>query len=453
MNRESISIQNNYKPPFFIVKIYIWSIIFEQLVFFSFGASGDKFGIPLSFSRFLQFFILLFLFYTYIIRNFKLNLKFDKYFTTYFIITLISTILSFLFFKTYDLDFNIIAGIQTILKGKYIRPFFDMFITLYYYFYFIILPSFFISNKNSLDYYISKTFFVLKLFLILGFLDLFISPLIGQALITRHIDDSIDVGFRFHSFGGEPRETFVFLTFNLVLLIFLNFTNYKIKNYKMYIIFIIISLILTQSSSGIFGFLFGSFIALIYFVFKKSKKAIYTFSIITIVFFILLYLIQFSDRTIAYLEAFKDLIDILKSGVELPYLLVQTAVNFLPLWDLILQLSNFDFLHAFFGSGFNACAFYNMKYFKMPDFSNPHAQITILLFDSGIICFYFYLLFITKPFLNFFKYISSSKKFTPFIIFFLFIGSSLAHRSLSPLILIGLINTYIFFKRNIQPNS
>lgn len=434
-----------------LAKFYICSLIFEPLLYFTMASGGQATGIPLSLSRILQIIVVAgFLskvlrargpFLTYQLSFFKFN----RHFLYYIFSMLVASMLGIFLFRSYEINIhsNLFASTGEadvpFLKSRYIRPFFDVFLLLYYYFYFIILSTYFINTVSALRYFFIFFIRILYLVLLFGFLDLLFAFFTGSALIKRHFGEATDVGFRFHSFAGEPRDAFVYLVFASCVLVIYQTLFQGIKNSKLLLYLLLLALILTQSASGILGIFIGGVLALSYFLGKLNKKAFYFLGIFLCLIWIIAMLIPYSPRMQLYIDGFGGLYDNLKSGAELPYILLVQSVNFLPFWGMFNQILQFNFIQFFLGSGFSTAAYYNMNFIGDYSYSNPNSQITRILFEGGIIGFVLYLAFLTKPVLSFFNTFLVKEKHNAIFIFFLLTGSALAHRSQTPFILLGLI--------------
>lgn len=435
-----------------ISRVYIWSLIFEPLLYFVYASAGQSTGIPLSVSRILQmivlisFFLRLMLTRRSIVHQQLFSIHLNKYFVYYLLILLVSSFFGIFIFHSYEVNIksSIFNGESEVpfLKSKFMRPVFDIFLLLYYYFYFIILARHFFNSGKAIRYYFK--YFILSFYGILffGFVDLGFSFLIGSALIKRHFGESTDVGARFHSFIGEPRDAFVYLVYAGLILVIYHVLYSKIRYSSIMIYLILAAVILTQSASGILGILIGGILAIIYFLAKGHKKAFYFLGIFAALIIFVIILIPYSPRTELYIEGFSSLYDELKSGNELPYILLVQSVNFLPFWGMFNQLLNYNYFQFLFGSGLSSAAYYNMNYIGDYSYSNPNAQITRILFDGGIVGFIMYLLFLIKPALQLLKTLPGKAGYNGIFLFFLLTGSGLAHRSLIPFILTGLVLAY-----------
>jgi len=427
------------------------------MTYFNLAGSGQAVGIPFSLSRLLQIFIIIYLALKYLSINrlrlliyFKL-LKINKNFVFYVFTILLSTALGLFFLNSYDLNkFGLLADRNQfsdgILKSNYFRPFFDLFILLYYYFYFIILPLLFFKNSHAFFYLIKWTFFTIYVNLVIGYLDLFISPLIGKSLIPRHIDDDVDVGFRFHGFLGEPRDAFIYLCFSLFLVLMAKYFHFKVFKPKVITLLILAALAFTQSGSGIFGIIIGGSISFFYFLNRKSVYAIKFLLIALILAGGIIVLVNNSPRLMAYAESFSEIMSYVSSGDKIPDILLSFAVNYLPLVAMYNYFLASNFYPILFGSGLSSSAYYNVSFIGDPNFSNPHAQITRIIFETGIVGTVFYIMFLCKPIINFIKSESKKGLYYRLLSFFVLIGSTLSQRSMLSLIIFGMINCFINIK-------
>ena len=276
----------------------------------------------------------------------------------------------------------------------------------------------------------------------MGFIDLGHSFMSGSALIARHIGELTDVGFRFHSFIGEPRDAFVYLVYSGLVLVIYHNLYIKIRYIKLLHYIILSAIILTQSASGIIGIILGGLLAFIYFLFKGNRKVFYFFGFFSIIIFMSVILIQTSPRLVLVLDALTTLFEDLKNRNELPGVLKVQSVNFLPFFGMYEQLINFNIKQIIFGSGFSSSAYFNMNFVGNYDEGNPHAQITRIFYEGGILGTITYLIFLMKPVIKFLLTLPQGIVYNSVFLFFLLSGTSLTHRTLIPFILTGLILAY-----------
>ena len=437
----------NKKTTTLIEKLFVWSLILEPLLYFNIASGGKFTGITFSVSRILQIIVLSLLFFKFVkikksLQSIFTKLKIQKYFIQYLCLIIFATFFGALIFNSYERTFGNLVTLDKqntpFLKSWYFRPIFDCFLLIYYYFYFIFLTTYFFKSYLTLKYFFKKFFLVFNIFLLLGFIDIIKAYFTGSALIKRHLGEDTDVGFRFHSFAGEPRDAFVFLLYSICLIMIYNEFYVKTKNHKI-LLLSFIALILTQSVSGILGILIGFAFTLFYFLRKLKTSAFYILGVVILTTIILILLIPYSPRIILYQEGFSELFDYLESGLDLPYILLIQSVNFLPIWGLYLKLKDLNLFQIFFGSGFSSSAYFNMNYIGDESYSNPNSQFTRLIFESGIFGFLIYLKFLTTPFFNLSNNFIQRNKSKIIIYFFLFLGATLAHRSLTALIFIGVM--------------
>lgn len=433
--------------------MYLWSLITEPLLYFIIASGGQATGIPLSLSRLLQIGVLLIIVSKIIgskvpiIKHRIATLSVNKFLLIHILILLVSTLLGLFLFGSYNI--NIREGlIKTeenvpFLKSKYMRPVFDIFLLMYYYFYFVMLAPYFLKTKSTINYFFKLFIRVLYFVLIAGFIDLLYVLLRGEALIKRHFGESTDVGFRFHSIAGEPRDAFVYLVYSMSMIFVSVYLFPSLRNKRLLLILLIVAIVLTQSASGMLGILIGGLLTLGYFLLKKSVRAFYFLFIFLFITAIVIYLVSLSPRMQLYIEGFSGLYDELKSGGELPYILLVQSVNFLPFWGMYNYLLELNFYQFLFGSGFSSVAYYNMNFIGDYSYSNPNSQLTRLIFDGGIVGFIYYLLFLVTIPIKFFTKQFHKINYSGLIFFFILTGAGLSHRSLIPFIFLGVISAVL----------
>ena len=434
-----------------VQKLYIWSLIFEPLLYFIKASGGLSSGIPISVSRVLQICVIFYFLFvskdlTNHLKSYKtLPFKVSKYYIYYFTIALISTVIGFFFMDSYDFYNLKNEALLSFFKKPLPKVILDIFLLMYYYFYFIILSRIVFNSIGSLKYFIKYFFKVLNFIIIIGFIDYFLA-FFQFDLISRHIGEVTDVGTRWHSVLGEPRDAFVFLVYAIFITLINNYLLIQ-NNFKI-IYLLLFALILTQSSSGIIGIFIGLGLFMLYSLINKKRNSFIVLLFSFLLFFLIFKLASSSDRILVYIDAFSNLIQVLESGVELPYLLLVTATNFYPIWGMYIDLINYNFYPILFGSGISSSSFYNFN--MLGDFMNSNAQITRVIFESGLFGLLFYILFLISPALSFFKDFSLAKRNKLFFSFFLVIGCSLSHRTLIPLILYGLLMSFMRFRNEFK---
>lgn len=446
-----------------ITKIYVWSVITEPLIYFALASGGKTTGVPLTLSRIFQLIVIFSIFFDLVkkslpsIKKITNSIRINKYFLFYVIILIVSSTISLFILNSYNLNLKESSYLSQdntpFLKGKFIRPFFDFFLLIYYYLYFTKLPIYYIKTERDFSYLIQSILRTFYFALFIGFVDLLASLVLGRSLISRHIDENVDVGFRFHSFAGEPRDAFVYVCFGLAVALLSSTIFRKNTVSKKLILTVFTALILTQSASGIVGVFIGGVIGLIYFLVNRNKLAFHFFLVFLVVLGIIYFVIPYSPRMLTYIDAFGFLYDTLSTGSELPILLKVQSVNFLPFWGMYNQILQFNLFPFLFGSGFSSSAYFNMNYYGDSNFSNPNAQITRVLYESGVVGFLYYITFLVKPVIKLFKTFPKSIRYLNFFALFLLIGASLGHRSLTPFIFVGIIFCYNNIYKKVGDNN
>jgi hypothetical protein len=434
-----------------VQKLYIWSLIFEPLLYFIKASGGLNSGIPISISRVLQ--ICVIFYFLFVSNDLKNHLKsyktfpfrVSRYYIYYFTITFISTFLGFVFMDSFDFNNLKNEELLPFFKKPFPRISIDFFLLMYYYFYFIILSRIVFNSLDSIKYFTNYFFKVLYIVIFIGFIDYFLA-FFQFDLISRHIGEVTDVGTRWHSVLGEPRDAFVFLVYAIFITLINNY--FSIQNNFKIIYLLLFALILTQSSSGIIGIFIGLGLFMLYSLINKKRNTLIILLFSFILFFLIFKLATNSDRVLLYIDAFSRLIQFLESGVELPYLLLVQAQNFYPIWGMYIDLINYNFYPILFGSGISSSSFYNFNI--LGEFANSNAQITRVIFESGLFGLLFYILFLISPALSLFKDFSLAKRNKLFFSFFLVIGCSLSHRTLIPLILYGLLMSFMRFRNEFK---
>jgi len=137
MNNSVSSINTAVSKVSVMSKLYVWSIVLESLLFFII-ADPDLIGVTANVSKILQFSVFLGLILR--IATLRTNLMvsspfniFNKWFFYYFVFAIFSGIFGFLS-GAYNIESE--ADVINALR-VYTRPFFEYFIMLYYFAYFV----------------------------------------------------------------------------------------------------------------------------------------------------------------------------------------------------------------------------------------------------------------------------------------------------------------------------
>lgn len=434
-------------------RLFVWSLLTEPLLFFVVG-DQDGTGVNLTYARILQASFLSLWFLKYALRGGKLvvpspTYPLYRYFSIYLMLLLLSSVAGLIFYDSYTLLHQYenwtLTGFADVIRGPYSRPFVETFILFYYFIYYIVLPKYIINSRQKIEYLFKWLIKIFKMMLLLGFLDLAMQ-LTTDWFIPKHLSnaDFGYVGFRFHALLGEPRDAVPYLFFGLSMLFLWKSVNYDIKINKKLILFCLFALVMTQSASGLIGLGLTSIGMGFVYIVKNIKKLIKITAIGIIFILIFVYLASFSPRMIQYFDAFVNLLDILNNEDELPVLVAFQVSNFLPFWAIWLDIKQLNLMPVLFGSGIGSVSYANNNLIRtfVQDANgglfNPNAQITRVIYDSGLIgtIFYFYALYYPlKAFLK--KYICHYDMIL--MLFMLLMGACLAHRNTAIFVYVGVL--------------
>jgi len=421
-------------------KIFIWSLIIEPMSFFVFSTSLQTY-IPLTLSRTLQLLFLIgyscnFLFFNKGVPRIKLFTTNYIYLKLFLLVTFFAGINGF-YSGNYQL--NTINDINLPISALEIRAWFEVFILLFYFFYFLIMPAYIIRSKIQLEYLFTWIVRLMYLIVAIGLLEFICYQFLLTNLIPRHLVDShwVDVGNRFHSFVGEPRVAFVYLIFMIAFL----FLKQSITQQKVSLVLIgtlIMCAILTKSFSGIAGLIFALGVLMVYS--EKTIKSIFTsllLIIISVIFIIIS--VNYSIRIYDYYKMMISIPEVITT-LPLPYYLNAQAPEIIPLWLFFQRIINFDIIYAMFGSGFASSAFSINNFLGQSYIGhNPMSQLTRLIYDSGVIGTHLYLMLMIKPIKDYLNLTHPKNSRMIWISSVFLIGAVLGVRSNVGLIYVGIL--------------
>ena len=470
-------INSDVKAPIsFNKKIYVWSVVFEPLLFFiiwfpsfaEFYFSNDFAVRPTHISRLLQFYVIISLII-------KILLKKNLY-------TYPNPLFSHYRYYFYYLILTFISGLYGLITSAYsiplwdesysnlrnnLRPIIEYIIAIYYFLYFVILFRFLIKKPEEIDYFFKIFTYMFFISLSIGFVELLfvhinIFNLETPITLPRHIYDFDLASFkeqgnfwtnviksgryapRFHGLAGEPRDAFVYLIFGLGVLSLKGIwrENMNVKNILYPII--IIALFFTQSFSGALGLIFAVILLFIFYLPKLNLKNVIIISIIMCSILLLSILLMFgSYRGVKYLKLIFSMYSYLKLDLT-PTVSVGFLVNIYPIWHRFVELSHLNFLSPFIGTGLGSSAFINSvyimkalpKYFVYDTIYNPHANIIRIIYDTGLLGLFVF----TQAFIYPIKQFYGSKKILLKILFWMLVilGASYGHRSAAPFLYLGI---------------
>jgi hypothetical protein len=433
-------------------KLFVWSIIFEPLLLFTLPIT-----IFSPFARILQFLFLFLYVLTIVLGKRKIpivNLT-KKYYSYFFLYTFCVVISSFvgIFSGSYIYNNYIIGNYVAI--GVSLRPFLEFFILIYYLVYFVVLPKHILRTEIQFNYLLNWIVRILYFVLVAGIIDYLFIVYSGIDLIPRHIIDSrwVSVGHRFHSILGEPRDAFVYLLFATSILFFRSAVQKRNTPNIFLLALIILGLALTKSFSGIIGLILGIFLLIFFnrFSFKNLLVIFFTTLLLLIaVFFSIEHVVRLN-------QYFNELSNFLNqhewiSSDQIPYLIRVQAPDILPFIEIYNRFIEFDFYNVFFGSGAGSTSYFLNNYFNFSEYvvDNPRAQLTRIIFESGLIGTFFYLMALFRP-VFLLKGLTENSYLNQIIfISCIFYGSVLGQRSHLAFIFVGIVIAYIEISRHKQ---
>lgn len=438
-----------------ISRLYVWSIVLEPLLLFvMFDATTT--GFTANLSKMLQLMVLAGLLLKLLnnslsqgldgIRLVNLSNPVFVNFRNYFALTVFAGLVGVIS-GAYNLPFEYhitytdVSGFSAFINSSYVRPVFEYFILLYYFFYFAVLPKYLLSSKSSIEYFFSvfKKLFVISF--VLGVIDLGFSAN-GINLIPRNLTGEIWAsGVRYHGLAGEPRDAFVYLFLGLAILhLEAYYRGGKLD--KWWIGAIILAAVATQSVSGLVGIIAFGVLYFFYSLNKISVRRIVLFLTLYSAISLLVYVsIVSSERTLRYLDAALGIWDILEARGEIPILMAVQMVNIYPIYDLTIKFRDYNFLPIMIGSGLGSASAINnfIPGIEFHALANPHSQIARIIYENGVIGSYLFVRVFTYPVTWITKHLSSKVQYELILMTLLLLGCILGNRSPASFIYLGIV--------------
>ena len=429
-------------------KIYVWSVLMEPLLFFVIAGQSVT-GVGGNISRLLQLFVVTSLILrAFIIPFDKLKIPNPfaeqyKWYSYYLIFIVISFIYGY-FTGAYDLGFGLTStrkdasGIFIFLNSQFARPFFEYFITIYYFIYFVILPRYLLDTSQGINYFFKVFLLTFYSCLLVGILDFLLIYLIGFEWVPRHLSDFTHVGKRFHGLAGEPRDAFVYLGFGIAIFYLRSVWLNKQNISNLFIVGLFICMLLTQSSSGFIGLIISAGLIFIYQLPKMPIKYLAPiFTILIIISLTTYFAVINSTRTMIYIDAIPAAIQALESSSNLPPIIQAQIVNVYPVWVRISELMRYELLPIFIGTGFGSASILNSIFFNIDGVYNPHANIIRVIFESGVIGLLIFINAFISPLKRLISKRNIRENITMYMLFIL--GLSFGHRSSTLFIFFGML--------------
>jgi hypothetical protein len=444
----------------YLAKLYVWSLVFEPLIFFVVFDQSIA-GISGNISRLLQFLVIGLMLLRVLLMHTVMRFPnpFFTYYRWYFL---------YLFFILAATLFGMISGayestrvdaqegvsfFSSILNSPWLRPAFEYFIAFYYFAYFTILAQHLLKDKEAINYFFKIFLGVFFLSFWIGVIDYLLVALWGYEWIPRRLADYsatseiVHVGRRFHGLAGEPRDAFVYLIFGIGLLYLRDQLYGKYKYTYLWFIVLLVAALLTQSASGYVGLAIG--LGLILLIQLPRIPAVYLLPallILTSIVSVFVINLLDSQRMLNYIEMAPIAIEALKQNTDLPAVILFQVSNIYPIWLRFTDLIQFNFIPIIIGTGIGSSSVANSIFFPEVGVYNPHANIIRIFFEAGIIGT---LLFLTA-FIQPIRELSLSKKtYRPLMFFTLLVlGVNLGHRSSTIFIFLGIALLVFQHKKN-----
>jgi len=281
--------------------------------------------------------------------------------------------------------------------------------------------------------------------LFLGFIDLAMQLTTGWYIPkhSSHMDLGY-VGLRFHALLGEPRDAVPYLFFALSMVYIWRSVNDDLRANRNLVVLCVAALIMTQSVSGLVGLLLTAVGLTFFYILTSIRKFILTMALAVILTAIVVYLMSLSPRMIEYYDAFSDVWEVLNEGGELPAIAAFQVSNFLPYWAMWKDINQLNLMPVLFGSGIGSVSFVNNNLirFFVADATgglfNPNAQITRIIYESGLFGTVVYIYALYYPVRIFLKKYTCHHD-ANFLLFMLLMGAALGHRSTTIFVYVGIV--------------
>ena len=437
-----------------LTKIYVWSVLFEPLLYFVILPQNIT-GIGANISRLFQLIVIFSLFFKVLLT---MKIKFSSPFSSlnntfayYYIYIILIGIIGYLVGSYSYFQIEQVANDENFfslfVNSYHFRPFFEYFIALYYFVYFVVLAQYMLTKKEAIDYFFKWFNLLFLICIFVGFIDLLLVVLFNPEYygLSRHIADTQYPGNRFHGIAGEPRDAFVYLILCIGILTIRDIWEDKKKLTLFWILLILIATFLTQSFSGVLGLIFTIGLLLVFFIRKLTFKKQVLLLIVFLITILFVYLnVMYSIRMLKYYDAISLAYFNLSNGLELESVLIASRNNIFPVWALWLEVQEFNFFHLFFGNGLGSSSVINNFYFNYSGVINPNASIVRMLYETGIIGIFLFIFIFISPL----KKLSIDYKiYTKLkLLMLIMLGLYFSHRNPAPYIFFGIILAVFHYK-------
>ena len=439
MTSEFITNERSFSQISVLARLYVWSILLHPLLYF-YIAHEQMIGIGGNIAKILELIVCLCVAFCFIfVRSYTIKIYHNtSMYWVYFFYSIVVGVFGFLF-GYYHIDGSLFSELsnQGFFNSKEIRPILEYLITIFYFFYFVILGAHFLSNDKIINYFFKIFFFLFYANLILGFIDLFFAFFLNIDLIHVSLIRDSSTNLRFHGLSGEPRDAFVYLLFGIGIVYLYDAWKMQKKHRPILISLSILAAMLTVSVSGIIGMVITSFFLIFYAISMLNFKNILLVFMLVSILAIVIYLnIIYFNRYDKYLQAIPGLYTGLFSNSYPSHgVFYGQLPNIWPLYSRFLELSEMNILPTLFGTGIGSESVINVNMSNTSDpVLNPHSQVIRLFYSSGIIGSVIYVMAFYLPVYKISK-IYKSKVFIYLTL--LILGASLGHRSVVIFIFLG----------------
>ena len=448
-------------------KLYIWSVLFEPLLFFVVFVTD--LGISGNLSRLAQFVVVCGValrFCAVFVSPSGTGIRLPSplgplyvRYALYFFLTLGAGVLvllsgSYSLVTTSEESRSGTLGFESPPSSASLRVALEYGIALYYFAYFSVLPQYVLVSRKHISYFFRMFKKVFVFSLVIGLINVGLFVFLGIMAIPRQLIDwlSTTAGYaagRFAGLAGEPRDAFVYLF--LALAIFHLEAHFRGVRFKRSWVVLIIALaLLTQSLSGLIGI--ACFIGLYAFysvgsamvsggLIRAVRLCVQLVLLTTVTVGILYVGIIGSDRLMIFFNAVTPLWVAMESGLsgeDLPPIFQPHMNTIYPLYNLYYKLRNFDFLPVMIGSGLGSASTINSAYGLVGQTINPTSQLVRTLFESGAIGTGLFIVAFTSPVKMVTKRLPKRKQRQFALFALLVLGCVLGHRSAAIFIYLGL---------------
>jgi len=433
-------------------KLYVWSVILEPLFFFVVLDEATA-GVTGNISRILQLVfvtILLFKFARWVFTSAEEYVTVPgwshplfKYWYAFIGLTIIAGTIG-AFTGAYAVPPGSIeivhrSAISGFINAPGVRPFIEYVASLYYIVYFAVIPRYLLSTRPELEYAFSRFRWMFTLSYILGVIDVILARGFNYYWIPRHFADGLNVEGRFHGLAGEPRQAFVYLFLGLAIFHLEAYFLGRPVN-RRWTFAIVAAAFFVQSTTGLLGIALFVGLALIFYLPSQDRRRrLQAVAAIGLVIVLAVAAGVSSSRVRGYVADAADLWTRLEQGRELSYLMSKSNSDIYPLYDLIVKARHHHFLPILIGSGKGAASVTaNRYYLRWAVVNNPHSELVRVLYGSGLIGFWFFLMAFLHPIRTYTAKLSQERKNEFLLMMLVVLGCSLADRSAAPYIYLGM---------------